>query len=55
MKIVNETPFQVEALPFTGPDGRPVLTVIVKGTFAIRPDEVAAAAPGAPADHAAVT
>jgi hypothetical protein len=42
MEIINDTPFEVEAMPFSnGPDGKPVLTVIVKGTFDIRPNEVA--------------
>ena len=41
MKIVNETPFIAEALPFVWPDGRAALTVILKGTFTIRPDEPA--------------
>ncbi|MHB8079759.1 MAG: DUF2169 family type VI secretion system accessory protein [Candidatus Krumholzibacteriia bacterium] len=39
MKIVNETPFLAEALPFPWPDGRAALTIILKGTFTIRPDE----------------
>jgi hypothetical protein len=39
MKIVNETPFTAAALPFPWPDGRTALTIIVKGTFTIRPDE----------------
>ena len=39
MEIINDTPFEVEALPFSnGPDGKPVLTVIVKGTFTIEQD-----------------
>lgn len=42
MEIVNHTPFQVEALPFPkGPEGNTVLTIIVKGTFDIIPDEAA--------------
>ncbi len=44
MKIVNETPFAVEALPFIGPEGGPALSVIVKGTFTIVPDGTAVAA-----------
>jgi hypothetical protein len=44
MKIVNETPFMVEALPFYGPEGKAVLTIIVKGTFEIRPNEPASVA-----------
>jgi hypothetical protein len=44
MEIVNRTPFQVEALPFKGPGNQPVLTMIVKGTFEIRPGEPAALA-----------
>lgn len=44
MRIDNETPFQVEALPMLGPGDRPALTVIVKGTFKIVPGEAAVAA-----------
>ncbi len=33
MKIVNTTLFDIAALPLTGADGEPCLTVIVKGTF----------------------
>jgi hypothetical protein len=35
----------MQALPFLGPEGRPVLTIIVKGTFAIRPGERARPVP----------
>jgi len=38
MEIANRTSFAVEALPFPLPEGRSVLTVIVRGTFEIRPD-----------------
>ncbi|OIP32888.1 MAG: hypothetical protein AUK27_11835 [Deltaproteobacteria bacterium CG2_30_66_27] len=44
MKIGNETPFEAEALPFLDPEGKAVLTVIVKGTFTIVPEGVAAVA-----------
>lgn len=38
MEIINGTPFQVEAMPFSnGPEGGNILTVIVKGTFKIVP------------------
>lgn len=33
MKIQNETPYDVEALPLTGPGEKPVLIIIIKGTF----------------------
>jgi hypothetical protein len=42
MKIINETSFNVEALPGSGPGGKTVLTIIVKGTFDIAPNEMAA-------------
>ncbi len=42
MKIGNETPFEAEALPFLDGEGKPFLTVVVKGTFAIVPEGVAA-------------
>lgn len=35
MEIINDTPFEVEALPFRGPEGKTLLSVIVKGTFDI--------------------
>jgi hypothetical protein len=39
MEIINNTPFAVEALPFNcGPEGKPILTIIVKGTFSINAD-----------------
>jgi hypothetical protein len=41
LKIVNETPFEAEALPGLDPDGKALLTVIVKGTFTIVPEGVA--------------
>ena len=44
MKILNDTPFEVEALPLRGPEGRTVLTIIVKGTFDINPGKDAEAA-----------
>ena len=44
MKILNNTPFEVEALPLRGPEGRTVLTIIVKGTFDIHPGKEAEAA-----------
>jgi len=44
MELINETDFPAIALPFTGPEGTPVLTVVVKGTFAMVPDEPATAA-----------
>ncbi len=33
MKLQNDTPYSVEALPTTGPGEKPVVTIIVKGTF----------------------
>ncbi|MGD2063821.1 MAG: DUF2169 domain-containing protein [Nitrospirota bacterium] len=33
MNIVNDTPFEVAALPGMGPEGGPAFTIIVKGTF----------------------
>lgn len=44
MKILNNTPFEVKALPLRGPEGRTVLTVVVKGTFDICSGEKAEAA-----------
>jgi len=41
MRIDNQTPFAVAALPLMGPEDRPFVTVIVKGTFEIRPDQPA--------------
>lgn len=35
MEIENYTPFIVEAIPFRSPEGKSVLSVIVKGTFSI--------------------
>jgi len=42
MKITNNTPFEIEALPMKGPEDKAFLVVIVKGTFDIRPNEIAA-------------
>ncbi|MBN1843961.1 MAG: DUF2169 domain-containing protein [Deltaproteobacteria bacterium] len=36
MEISNNTPFEVIALPLEGPEARPVLMVVVKGTFDIQ-------------------
>jgi hypothetical protein len=44
MEIMNDTPFEIEAIPCMGPEGKTVLTIIVKGTFDIIQDEPAAAA-----------
>ncbi|MCK5506354.1 MAG: DUF2169 domain-containing protein [Thermodesulfovibrionia bacterium] len=42
MEIINSTPFEVEAMPFSnGPEGGNILTVIVKGTFKIVPNSIA--------------
>lgn len=41
MEIINHTPFEVEALPTKGPEDQTVLTIIVKGTFEMQPDEPA--------------
>jgi len=41
MEIVNNTPFEVEALPFKTAEGTHVLTVIIKGTFSTKPKEKA--------------
>jgi hypothetical protein len=41
MEIINDTPFEVEALPSKGPEDKTVLTIILKGTFDIRPGEPA--------------
>lgn len=35
MEILNDTPFEIEAIPCMGPEGKTVLTIIVKGTFDI--------------------
>lgn len=41
MEIINHTKFMVETLPFSkGPNGKPVLTIIVKGTFDLFPNRV---------------
>lgn len=39
MEILNDTPFVVETLPANGPGGKTVLTLIVKGTFEMHPNE----------------
>ena len=41
MKISNNTPFEVIALPVEAPGVGPVLTIVVKGTFGIQPGECA--------------
>jgi len=41
MEILNDTPFIIETLPSRGPEGKTVLTIVVKGTFDIRPGEPA--------------
>ena len=33
MRITNNTPFEIEALPMKGPEDKSFLAVIVKGTF----------------------
>ena len=38
MKIVNNTPFLVQTLPWNDVAGNPFLSIIVKGTFEIRPN-----------------
>ncbi len=38
MQIENRTPFAAEAMPASGPEERPVVTVIVKATIAIEAD-----------------
>lgn len=35
MNIINQTPFAVETMPFTDPDGQAYLSLIVKGTFSM--------------------
>ncbi len=37
MEIENHTPFMVEAIPFRSPEGKPILSIIVKGTFSMPP------------------
>ncbi len=37
MEIANNTPLEVVALPMEGPGATPVLTIVIKGTFDIRP------------------
>ncbi|MFC1712440.1 DUF2169 domain-containing protein [Candidatus Poribacteria bacterium] len=41
MEVTNSTPFEIETLPMKGPEGNPFLVIIVKGTFDIRPDDIA--------------
>ena len=41
MKLVNHSLFEIAALPLDGPGEKPVLTVIVKGTFEIKPNSPA--------------
>jgi hypothetical protein len=41
MKIVNQTPFPVHAMPGTGPGDEPVLTIVLKGTFELMPGQCA--------------
>jgi len=38
VEIINNTPFEVAALPLPGPENKPSLTVIVKGSFAFETD-----------------
>ena len=44
MEILNETPFEVEAIPCMGPENKTVLTIIVKGTFDMIPETPAESA-----------
>jgi hypothetical protein len=44
MEIMNNTPFEVEAIPCMGPENKTVLTIIVKGTFDMIPDAPAISA-----------
>jgi hypothetical protein len=44
MNLANDTPFAVAALPATGPEGLPIFTVIVKGTFEVRSGAAASVA-----------
>ena len=48
MKLENATPFEVVAQPMPGPKNRPVLAVIVKGTYAFSEDGTTLAAEQAP-------
>ncbi len=41
MEIKNETRYSVETMPTTGPDEKPALVVMIKGTFEIQPDKPA--------------
>ncbi len=43
MEIINNTPFEAEAIPLKGPGNKDVLTVIVKGTFDMQPEKQAVA------------
>lgn len=40
MELKNTTSFEAAAVPFQGPDRKPVLTLIVKGTFEFQPDGI---------------
>jgi hypothetical protein len=44
MEILNDSSFAIETIPCMGPEGKPVLTIIIKGTFDIiseQPGQVA--------------
>lgn len=41
MDIQNDTRYSVQTLPATGPDDKPVLVIVVKGTFDIKQDKSA--------------
>ncbi|MCZ6675811.1 MAG: DUF2169 domain-containing protein, partial [Candidatus Poribacteria bacterium] len=41
METINHTPFEVFSMPMQGPNDKTVLTVVVKGTFEICPNEPA--------------
>jgi len=41
MQVDNQTPLAAEALPLFGPDDRPSIAVVVKGTFTLVPNEAA--------------
>ena len=38
METINRTSFEVESIPFKGPDGESFATIIVKGTFTVSPE-----------------
>ncbi len=46
MRIANGTPFPHHAMPVMGPGDEPILSIVLKGTFAIEPDQ-----PGRPAEE----